>query len=115
MKSRQVHQLEEAPPQEVKRIVRVLLDSEELFSTTHKQLVLPERGGIAFNRLLHQAMDGVNVIALDLTIGNIRIADIRRVDKKMEERVEHLISAAGKSPPTPEGIRVPIRLDAVIG
>lgn len=91
------------------------MDSEEHFSPAKKQLLLPERGGIAFNRLLHQAMDGVNVIALDLTIGKTRIADIRRVDKKLEERVERLIRAAGKLHPTPQGFGVPIRLEAIIG
>ncbi len=115
MKSRRTRQMEEAPPQEVQRIVRVLMDSDEHFSTAKKQLLLPERGGIAFNRLLHQAMDGVNVIALDLTIGGILIADIRRVDKKLEARVERLIRAAGKLHPTGEGVSVPIRLEAVIG
>ncbi len=115
MKSRRATQLEEAEAQNVERIVKVLWNGEEHFSTGGKQLTMPERGDIAFHQVLHQVMDGANVIALNLTIGSTTLTDIRRVDKKLEERVGRLVRRAGKGSATPDLISVHIRLDSVIG
>lgn len=76
---------------------------------------MPERGGIAFHRVLHQVMDGVNVIGMNLTIGGTTITDIRRVDKKLQERIARVVARAGKGTPTPDRFIVPIRLEAIIG
>ena len=107
--------MEEGAEQEVTRIVRTFLDGEEMFAIEGKQLVLPNRGSITLHRILHQAMDGINVVALDLTIGTTLLQDIRRVDKKLEDRITRLVRSAGSKKAVHEEFIVRVRLDAIIG
>lgn len=101
--------------QDVQRVAKVLIEGDESFAILRHRPVLPQRGNIPFMRVMDQAMDGVNVVALELTIGKNHMADIRRLDKKLEERVHRWIRAFGNRTDHGTEFIVPVRLVAIIG
>jgi hypothetical protein len=55
---------------------------EEPVEWNRNAWILPRRGGVEFLSLLDQALDGVNVVALDITIGETQLVEVqRRLDK----------------------------------
>ena len=113
MKNRR-QRMEDHPGQEVVRVERTLLEGPETFTIVKGQLVLAQRGGLPFIKVLDQAFDGVNVIALELSIAGERLPEIRRLDRKLEERIHRMIHKAWRSMPMGKG-PVQVSLLAIIG
>ena len=90
MKSRKQRR-EEKPEQQVTPVKRLLLKGPESFALVKGELVLPHRGGVPFMKVLDQAFDGDNVIALELTIGDTSFPEIRRLDKKLSDKVLRIV------------------------
>lgn len=113
MKNRR-QRMEEDPSQVVTRVERLLLDGPEHLAFARGAPVFPERGGIAFMHMLHQVMDGENVVALNLTISGERLPEIRRLDNKLEMKISRLVGKA-VGPRKAQGKSVMLRLYAIIG
>ncbi len=113
MKSRR-QRMEDHPEQEVVRVERTLLEGPEIFTIVKGQLVLPQRGGLPFIKVLDQAFDGVNVIALELSIAGEQLPEIRRLDRKLEERIHRMVRKAWRNMPEGNG-PVQVHLLAIIG
>lgn len=113
MKNRR-QRMEDHPEQEVVRVERSLLDGPENFAVMKGQLVLPQRGGLPFMKVLDQAFDGINVIALELSIAGMQLPEIRRLDKKLEDKIDRMVRNAWKK--SSDATRpVQVRLLAIIG
>ncbi|MGV9013605.1 MAG: hypothetical protein ACOH13_13505 [Flavobacteriales bacterium] len=100
--------------QPVQRQQRIIMEGEEAFARVRNEWLLPGRGDIPFVRLLDQALDGVNVVALDITIGKTHLPEVRRLDKQLGERIGRMVRSAAVE--LPDGtLHVPLRIALVIG
>ena len=114
MKNRR-QRLEEHPQQDITRVERVLVDGPERFAMVREELVLPLRGDLPFRKVMDQAFDVENVIALELTVAGEVLPDIRKLDKKLDQKIQRLVSKAGGGRLTTNGWLVHMRLCAIIG
>lgn len=103
-------------PQPLRRQRRVIVDRDEPFLLKQNVWILPHRGDIPFLRLLDDALDGVNVVALDITIGETHFHELRRLDRSIGHRMEGLAHRIAVKQQHHEGIlRIPLRIVLVIG
>ena len=112
MKSRKQRR-EEQPEQQVTRVTRVLLNGPEFFALVNGIAVLPDRGALPFMKVLDQAFDEANVIALELTIGETAFPEIRRLDKKLSDKILRVVSKTMDG--RVEKRAIAVRLLAIIG
>ena len=113
MKNRRQRE-EDASDQVVRRVEKVLLDGPEHFAWVRGALCFPQRGGVTFMQVLAQAFEGVNVFALDLSIAGEQLPEIKRLDKKLEQKIDRMVrKACGSAKGDDEPIQV--RLCAIIG
>ncbi len=77
-----------APEQVVTPVRRTVLDSTELLRVEKNELVLLDRGGVPLMRILGQAYDAPNVIALEVDLGPTRFLNVRKLDKAFELRLQ---------------------------
>ena len=111
---RRRHGAPETNPEPVRRRRRIIVEGEEPFAWKRNAWVLPRRGDIPFLRLLDQALDGVNVVALDITIGETQLQEVRRLDKLIGQRIGSMVRRAAME--TADGtFQVPLRIALVIG
>ena len=105
---------EEKPEQRVTPLTRLLLNGPEIFALVKGVPVLTHRGGVPFMKVLDQAFDGENVIALELTIGATAFPLIRRLDKKLSDKVLRIV-AKDLANPDERRNTIEVRLSAIIG
>lgn len=102
------------PNLELARRRRIVVVGEEPVEWNRNAWILPRRGGVEFLSLLDQALDGVNVVALDITIGETQLVEVRRLDKRIGHRIGSMVRRAAME--TSDGtLKVPLRIALVIG
>jgi hypothetical protein len=104
-----------AEPQQVTPLRRVLTDQTELLLLERGRIVFPERGGIPLLKVLDQAYDQPNVVALDLLLGEKELTDIRKLDKELERRLYALLNRGERGTLRGKTWSVRLRLIAVVG
>lgn len=104
-----------ADPLPVRRQRRVIVDGEEQFVLKQKAWILPQRGDIPFLRLLDDAMDGVNVVAVDISIGTAHFHEVRRLDRSLGERLERCVRRIATGQPDAAVHLIPLRIVLVVG
>ena len=102
-------------PQEVMPIRRTLADADELFLVRGGRIILPERGDIPLLKILDQAYDEPNVIALELTLGDKEQVDIRKLDRALERKLQRALRGKERGTGPIRTYLVRMRLVVVVG
>jgi hypothetical protein len=102
-------------PQQVTPLRRALTDANEILLLKKGHLIFPERGDITLLKVLGQAYDEANVVALDLLLGDQELTGIRKLDKDLERRLQLMLKRTALRTDNPKTWAVRLRLVAVIG